>query len=149
VIYYTLDGSLPTQSSTLYTGPVPLASASVLRAAAFTNGWTPSVAAVGVYVPVLTTNTVSVTHSVYGNGTALPTVNLTAAPQGAVQCYAVIETIPFGLTPSGLSGDGIWDPIAGAIRWGPYLDNQPRGFSYTVGGASGTYQLSGQVSVNG
>ena len=51
MIYYTLDGSLPTQSSTPYTGPVPLASAGVLRAAAFTNGWTPSVAAVAYYGP--------------------------------------------------------------------------------------------------
>jgi hypothetical protein len=128
---------------------VPLATASVLRAAAFTNGWTPSVAAVGEYVPVLTTNTVAVTNSIAGNATYQPIVSLTATPQGAVSCYAVVETIPFGLTPSSLSGDGIWDPIAGAIRWGPYLDNQPRVFSFNVGGASGTYLLSGQVSVNG
>jgi hypothetical protein len=149
VICYTLDGSLPTPGSTPYSGPVPLATASVLRAAAFTNGWTPSVAAVGEYVPVLTTNTVAVTNSIAGNATYQPIVSLTATPQGAVSCYAVVETIPFGLTPSSLSGDGIWDPIAGAIRWGPYLDNQPRVFSFNVGGASGTYLLSGQVSVNG
>jgi hypothetical protein len=149
VIYYTLDGSLPTQNSLPYTGAVPLASAGVLRAVAFTNGWTPSVAAVGEYVPPLTTNTVSVTNSIFGNATIQPTVSLTATPQGAVNCYAVVETLSFGLTPSGLSGDGIWDPIAGAIRWGPYLDNQPRVFSFTVGGASGIYPLSGQVSVNG
>ena len=149
VIYYTLDGSLPTQGSAQYTVPVLMASAGVLRAVAFTNGWTPSVAAVGEYMPVPTTNTVSVTNSIFGNATILPIVSLTATPQGAVSCYAVVETLPFGLTPSGLSGDGIWDPVAGAIRWGPYLDNQPRVFSFTVGGVSGTYPLSGQVSVNG
>jgi hypothetical protein len=149
VIYYTLDGSLPTKNSTLCTGVVSLVAKSVLRAVAFTNGWTPSVAAVGEYVPVLTTNTVLVTNSITENATIQPIVSLTATPQGAVNCYAVVETIPFGLTPSGLSGDGIWDPIAGAIRWGPYLDNQPRGFSFSVSGASGTYLLSGQVSVNG
>jgi hypothetical protein len=149
VIYYTLDGSLPTPGSTLYTGPVPLAAASVLRAAAFTNGWTPSVAAVGVYTPPPTTDTVSVAHSIYGNATTLPVVNFTATPQGPVNCYAVVETIPPGLTPSGLSADGIWDPASGAIRWGPYFDNQPRGFSYTVGGKSGTYPLSGLVSFDG
>jgi hypothetical protein len=149
VIYYTLDGSLPTPSSTLYTGPVPLASASVLRAAAFTNGWTPSVATVGVYIPPPTTDTVSVTHSIFGNATAVPVVNFTATPQGPVSCYAVVEMIPLGLTPSGLSGDGIWDPITGAIRWGPYFDNQPRGFYYSVSGLSGTYQLSGLVSFDG
>jgi hypothetical protein len=149
VIYYTLDGSLPTQSSTLYTGAVSLVSASVLRAVAFTNGWAPSGAALGEYVPPITTNTVSVAHSVSGNGDFMPTVSLTATPQGVVNCYAVIETIPFGAAPSGLSGDGVWDPLASVIRWGPYLDNQPRVFSYNVRGASGSYPLSGQVSVNG
>ena len=149
VIYYTLDGSLPTPGSTLYTGPVPLALASVLRAAAFTNGWTPSVATVGVYMPPPTTDTVSVTHSIFGNATAVPVVNFTATPQGPVSCYAVVEMIPLGLTPSGLSGDGIWDQSSGAIRWGPYFDNQPRGFYYSVSGLSGTYQLSGLVSFDG
>src|ERR1039458_2390131 len=51
VIYYTLDGSLPTQSSVLYTGKVSLVTASVMRAVAFTNGWTPSVASVAYYGP--------------------------------------------------------------------------------------------------
>jgi len=48
-----------------------------------------------------------------------------------------------------LSGDGIWDPVTSVIRWGPYLDGEPRMFTYNAGGASGTYPLSGQVSVNG
>jgi len=149
VIYYTLDGTAPTAGSTPYTGAVPLATASVLRAAAFTNGWTPSIAVLGDYVPVLTTNTVAVTNGIAGNDTIQPVVSLTATPQGAVSCYAVVETIPFGLTPSALSGDGIWDRVADAIRWGPYLDNQPRVFSFNLSGPSGTYPLSGQVSVNG
>jgi len=121
----------------------------VLRAVAFTNGWTPSVAALGEYVPPVTTNTVAVAPSVVGSGDFMPTVSLATTPQRVVNCYAVIETIPAGATPYGLSGDGVWDPLAGVIRWGPYLDNQPRVFSFNVGGASGTYPLSGQVSVNG
>jgi hypothetical protein len=43
----------------------------------------------------------------------------------------------------------VWNPGAGAILWGPYLDNHPRVFSFNVSGVSGTYPLSGQVSVNG
>jgi len=116
---------------------------------AFHNGYLPSVSALGEYVPAVTTNTVSLARSIAGNGSFLPTISLTAAPTGAVNCYAVVEPIPFGLTPSAISGDGFWDPIAGEIRWGPYLDNQPRLFSYNVGGNSGIYNLSGQVSVNG
>jgi len=149
VIYYTLDGTAPTAGSIPYTSPVPLTAAGVLRAAAFTNGWTPSIAVLGDYVPVLTTNTVAVTNGIAANDTIQPVVTLTATPQGKVSCYAVVETIPFGLTPSALSGDGVWDPVAGAIRWGPYLDNLPRVFSFNLGGATGTYPLSGLVSVNG
>jgi hypothetical protein len=148
-IYYTTDGSLPTQTSTPYTSPLTFNAQSSLRAVAFHNGYLPSVAAVGEYVPVATTNTVSAAPTVTGDGTYLPTVYFTATPQGAVNCYAVVESIPFGLTPSNLSGDGIWDPILGEIRWGPYLDNQPRTFSFNVGGISGIYALDGQISFNG
>lgn len=149
VIYYTLDGSLPTLGSLLYTGAVSVVSAGTLRAAAFTNGWVPSIAVLGEYAPVPTTNVVSVTPAIQGNATTVPTVTLAASPQGSVSCYAVVEAIPFGLTPFGLSGDGVWDPIASLIRWGPYLDNQTRLFSFSVRGASGAYPLSGLVSVNG
>ena len=148
-IYYTTNGTLPTQSSTPYTTRLSFNARTTLRAVAFRAGYLPSVSAVGEYSPVLTTNTVSVTHNVSGNGSFLPTVSLLATPQGTVNCYALVETIPVGLTPSGLSGDGLWDPLASAIRWGPYLDSQPRVFSYNLGGASGTYPLSGRVSCNG
>jgi hypothetical protein len=104
---------------------------------------------VGQYVPVLNTNTVPLPQNISDNGSFLPTVSLMATPQGTVNCYAVVEPIPTGLMPSGLSGDGIWDPVAGVIRWGPYLDNQARVFSFNVGGPSGTYPLTGQVSFNG
>jgi hypothetical protein len=149
LIYYTIDGSLPTQTSASYTTPLTFNTKTSLRAVAFHAGYQPSVAALGEYVPVVTTNTVSLAQSISGSGSFLPSVSLTAAPQGAVRCYAVVAPIPFGLTPSSISGDGVWDPVAGAIRWGPYLDNQSRLFTYVLGGTSGTYALSGQVSVNG
>ena len=45
VVRYTVDGSVPTAASELYTGALQIASATVLRARGFTNGWTASAAA--------------------------------------------------------------------------------------------------------
>ncbi len=80
VIYYTLDGSMPTTSSTLYTGAVYLASASTVRAVAFTNGWTPSVAAVAYYgFPAVTANA-QVTRSVNTSTPTAPVVTFNVTP---------------------------------------------------------------------
>jgi hypothetical protein len=153
-IYYTTDGTLPTQgstpaspNSTLYTVPLHFSTKTSLRAVAF-GAALPSVAASGEYVPVVTTETVALQPGISGNGTLSPTFTLTATPQG-VSCYAVEESIPYGLTPSALSGNGSWDPAASVIRWGPYLDGQQRVFSFDVAGATGIYALSGQVSFDG
>jgi len=148
-ICYTTDGTLPTEGSSRYTGPLTFNAQTSLRAVAFHTGYPPSVAAVGEYDPALTTFATTLVESVSGNGSFLPTVTLNATPQAPVICYALVEPIPAGLTPSGLSSDGIWDPAASVIRWGPYTDNQARVFSFNVGGASGSYSLAGQVSFNG
>ncbi len=154
-VRYTLDGSLPTESSTLYTpGETVLTfnERMTLRAVAFPPAGSTdlrSMAAVGEYSPEVITPEVGMNYSVSGEGGFSPTIVNTVTPGDTVDCYAVVETIPYGLLPSGF-GDGIWDPIAREIRWGPYLeDHTEREFSYNIEGASVSFPLSGRVSVNG
>lgn len=49
-IYYTTDGSTPTESSTLYTGPISVSTTTCLRFAAFINGWRPSYPRTDTYI---------------------------------------------------------------------------------------------------
>jgi len=48
-IYYTTDGSTPTTSSTLYTGPILVLVPSTIKAIAVVPGWSPSTVATATY----------------------------------------------------------------------------------------------------
>ncbi|PKN73881.1 MAG: hypothetical protein CVU50_01475 [Candidatus Cloacimonetes bacterium HGW-Cloacimonetes-3] len=49
VIYYTTDGTVPTEASSLYTSPINISSAIILKARAFVEGKTPSPVITQVY----------------------------------------------------------------------------------------------------
>ena len=49
VIHFTTDGSTPTTSSPVYSGPISVSSTSTLRALAVASGFSPSAVATGVY----------------------------------------------------------------------------------------------------
>lgn len=68
VVRYTLDGSLPTEASALYAGPLALDATRVLRAAAFAPGRRSSEAVSRVYF--------------VGEGSTLPVVSLISDPAG-------------------------------------------------------------------
>ncbi|RLC75363.1 MAG: hypothetical protein DRI61_15030, partial [Chloroflexi bacterium] len=50
MIYYTLDTTDPTESSTLYTGSITISGTSCLRAAAFKTGYLPSASVTNTYI---------------------------------------------------------------------------------------------------
>ena len=148
-IYYTTNGTLPTQDSPIYAGALTFNTQTTLRAVAYRANYLPSASAVGNYDAPLTINSLASDGSVFGNGSFLPSVSTMVAPQGLVFCYAFTEYVPPGLTPFNLSGDGVWNSNNNTIEWGPYLDAEPRVFSHNLSGPSGAYQISGQGSFDG
>lgn len=69
-------------------------------------------------------------------GGAIPgesfTIQIEAEPPPGTSGFAVEETVPFGWTVADVSGGGQFDPAAGIIRWGLFLDDEPRTLSYTL-----------------
>lgn len=72
-LHYTLDGSIPTQDSPVYTGPVAIGSTTVLRAVSIEEGKLPS--------PVLSAS------YILGEGHTLPVISLVADPGAFTELY--------------------------------------------------------------
>jgi hypothetical protein len=93
-IHYTLDGSPPTASSTLYTGPITLNSTTTINAIAVASGFSNSVVASGTYTistPAAATPTFSPAPGTYGPGQA---VTLSDTTSGAAIRYTLDNTTP-------------------------------------------------------
>jgi len=62
------------------------------------------------------------------------TVMIVVRPGPIVLNYAVEDRPPDGWTvlPSSISDGGLFDPLRGKVKWGPFSDNTPRTNSYRV-----------------
>jgi hypothetical protein len=110
-IHYTTDGSTPTQSSTLYSGPITLTSSATVKAKAFKSGYNASAEASASFTKS-STGTVSSGLVAYwnfdeGNGT-------TAADSSGNGNHGKLVNGPqwaAGITGKALSFDGIDDNV--------------------------------------
>ena len=97
-IYYTTNGTTPTTSSSVYGGPITVASSETLEAIAAETGYTTSSAGTAAYTisPVLSTPTFL---PIAGNYTTSQTVTISAATSGTTIYYTTNGTTPTTSSP--------------------------------------------------
>jgi hypothetical protein len=59
-------------------------------------------------------------------------VTVSVSPQANPLAFAVEDQPPAGWAISRISDQGEWDATNGKVKWGPFLDNQPRVLSYAL-----------------
>jgi len=91
VVYYTTDGSTPTSSSNLYTGPVPVSSNQTIKAIASAPGYNNS--AVGTAAYTISASAPALTPQ-GGTYNSAQSVSMTDATPGAAVYYSTDGSIP-------------------------------------------------------
>ena len=77
-----------------------------------------------------------------------PKVSLSITPPADVTTWAFEESIG-RLTPTNISGNGVWIEAEGVIRWGADLAPLTATLSYDLSGSDGSYRVSGRESLDG
>jgi hypothetical protein len=95
-IYYTTDGSAPTAGSTLYSGPVPIATATTLEAIAVADGFSDSAVATGTFTLVAATPVFTPAPGTYAGA---QTVTMSSATPGAAIHYTSDGSAPGSGSP--------------------------------------------------
>ncbi len=98
-IHYTLDGSVPTESSPVYSSAIPISQTTTLKAKAFKSGWDPSGVASGTYTipPPALSATRSFSPGFYTSpGTVDVSIEVSYSGEEPVIVVAMMETIPLG-----------------------------------------------------
>ena len=144
-IYYTLDGTIPTVQSSVYTVPIHLANASTVRAVGMTNGWLASVIAEAAYGPSSFPANVTFARSISTNAV----VSFVLTPGTNAACFSLTESLPAGVIPTSITGGGIYVSTNSVILWGPFFGTNVQTFSYQVSASPGSYPLQASWTADG
>jgi len=155
-IRYTADGSAPTETSSVYTGPLSVSTGTTIKAAAFKTGWTPSATASATYT--MNFGTLAAPSVLPASGTYMTEamVSLGSIP-GATIRYTLDGTDPTTTSTvyTGAFSVGISKTVK-ARAWHPdYSQSAVISTTYTiqvatptVAPASGTYAAGQTVVVS-
>jgi hypothetical protein len=148
-IYYTTDGSMPDQKSTLFSEVLTIHSKTVVRAIAFKSGMQPSDVISMAYVKSFSEKPYDITHNIQSIDLCAVSISIDISPHQSVKSYAYEEHLPTGIYPTDISENGIWIENEHIIRWGLFNDHLLNPLSYTINVPAGLHQLQGYVSYDG
>jgi len=150
VIYYTTDGSRPTQEDLIYSTPLALTDSKTIRVLAVKDDMVSSETALFDYSITPTTPVLGeILVQVENNQTCYPKVLLTVTPDMNIQTYAVELFIPYGLNIFSISDGGILNYTQNSIRWGNFRDHEQRELSFRMNGDNQTGNINGIVGFDG
>ena len=150
VIRYTLDGSVPTVTSTVFVTNLIFTNLTLVRARGFLNSFTPSGTTFAYYVEPATRTDMGYYRSVTNDaGNLLPLISVTITGATNVSCYTIEERLPASVTAVNIDSGGQWLPALGMIRWGAFTNLPTVTVSYRISGQAGNYAVGGQSWADG
>jgi hypothetical protein len=157
-IYYTIDGSTPTTSSTQYKTPLTLSSSETLNAIAVATGYAPSVVATANYTVNLTVDPPTFSPAA-GTFTTIQTVTLADDTSGSAIYYTTDGSTPTTSStqytgPIHVLGTETINAIGAlsgyansSVASATYTLNLPPTATPTISLGSGTYTVSQPVTI--
>jgi hypothetical protein len=147
-IYYTTNGTAPTTSSTVYSGPISVASTETVKAIAVESGYTTSVAASGAYTIGAPAPTPTFSP-VAGTYTAAQSVAISDTLAGATIYYTTNGTAPTTSSAvySGPISVGSTETVEALAVATGYLNSAVGSAAYTINlpAAAPTFSVAGGV----